>query len=395
MGKKNAKNKSQQIDMSTAVSPQEKSFLLQGGIKDISFLLDLKNEIKSEFKVYVADLKYDLLVYKDLFDDLDSKHKGEPEEVKNSIQETIIRTEGPGFRRFFEDKLDQLKTIVENLTWKEHQCHTSYFRNQLWDLIDCCPFTSRATLKPRGYAGDFGLMQMIYLNNYQGDSTYAKLTHKHAVEHAATKSVRNRIKLVAQLLDDHNNDHHLFSGGKTKVLSVGCGPAFELQNILKSPQDCLNYHFTLFDQDNEALSEAVKVVKKIGTRFNSVPEVDYVQGSVRTMLFSRKFEQKWGQFNFIYSLGLFDYLSTRIAKAVLDRLFRLLKPGGKLVVGNFHVSNPSRYYMAYWGSWHLILRTEEDLNSLFQHTLSGKCSVLYDDTGIQMFLCIKKCGEGA
>jgi extracellular factor (EF) 3-hydroxypalmitic acid methyl ester biosynthesis protein len=284
---------------------------------------------------------------------------------------------------------------VENLTWKEHQHHTLYFRNQLWDFIQCCPFTSRATLKPRGYAGDFGLMQMIYLNNYQGLSTYAKLAHKHAVEHAASNSVRNRIEIVARLLNDHKKDHLLFSDGKTKVLSIGCGSAFELQNMLKSPQDCLKYHFTLFDQDNEALSEAFKVVKKIESRINSAPEVNYVQGSVRTLLFSRKFEQKWGQFDFIYTLGLFDYLSSRIAKAVLDRIFRLLKPGGELVVGNFHVSNPSKYYMAYWGSWHLILRTEEDLKSLIQQPPSGKSSVLYDDTGIQMFLCIKKCGEAA
>ena len=149
----------------------------------------------------------------------------------------------------------------------------------------------------------------------------------------------------------------------------------------------------MFDQDNEALSEAAKIIKKIVSRIRSEPEVNYVHGSVRTMLFSRKFKQKWGQFNFIYSLGLFDYLSTRIARAVLERLFQLLKPGGDLVVGNFHVSNPSKYYMAYWGGWHLILRTEEELTNLFHYQSTRKCSVIYDDTGIQMFLCIKKDGE--
>lgn len=377
------------------VLQEKKRVKLQAGFQDLPLLLALKNEIKPEFKGYVADLKYDLQVYKNLFDTLDSKYQAEPEEAINLIQETIIRTEGPRFRRFFEDKLDELKSIVDDFTWKEHQCHGYYFRNQLWGLIHCCPFTARATQKPRGYAGDFGLMQMIYLNNYQGDSTYSKLTHKHAVEHAATQSVRNRIKLIAQLLDNHQNSSHLLSRGKIKVLSVGCGPAFELKNILKSPRDCLNYHFTLFDQDNAALSKASELIDKIGTRFNSVPEVEYIQGSVRSMLFSRKFEQKWGQYHFIYSLGLFDYLSSRVAKAVLDRLFRILKPGGELVVGNFHVSNPSKYYMAYWGGWHLILRTERDFKSLFQDTPSGKCSVLYDDTGIQMFLRIKKNVKGA
>jgi extracellular factor (EF) 3-hydroxypalmitic acid methyl ester biosynthesis protein len=379
--------------MNSLARPQKESFQLQNGFRDISHLLALKNEIKSDFKEYVADLKYDLQIYKKLFDELDSTYKGESEKVNTSIQEMIILTEGPNFRRFFEEKLDELKSIVDDFTWKEHQLHTFYFRNQLWDLIHCCPFTSRATLKPRGYAGDFELMKMIYLNNYQGKSTYAKLTHKHAVEHTASNSVRNRIELIAKLLDNHQKSQHLFPGVKTKVLSVGCGPAFELQNILQSHQDCEKYSFALFDQDTEALSEAAKIIKKIVSRLRSEPKVNYVRGSVRTMLFSRKFKQKWGQFNFIYSLGLFDYLSTRIAKAVLERLFQFLKPGGDLVVGNFHVSNPSKYYMAYWGGWHLVLRTEEELTNLFHNQSTRKCSVIYDGTGIQMFLCIKKDGE--
>jgi extracellular factor (EF) 3-hydroxypalmitic acid methyl ester biosynthesis protein len=108
------------------------------------------------------------------------------------------------------------------------------------------------------------------------------------------------------------------------------------------------------------------------------------------MLFSRQLKQKWGQFHFIYSMGLFDYLNSRVAAAVLDRLYRILKPGGELVVGNFHVSNASRYYMQYWGEWVLLYRTEEEFRSLFRNHSRAQVSVLYDKTGSQMFLHIKK-----
>ena len=177
---------------------------------------------------------------------------------------------------------------------------------------------------------------------------------------------------------------------KYKVLSVGCGPAFELHLILKSPQDCAKYHFTLFDQDAAALSEAADVAAEIDKKIGVSPAIEYVQGSVRLMLFSRQLKQKWGQFHFIYSMGLFDYLNSRVAAAVLDRLYRLLKPGGELVVGNFHVTNPSRYYMQYWGDRYLMHRTEEEFKSLFQNNSGSKVSVLYDNTGSQMFLSIKK-----
>ncbi|GAH98529.1 unnamed protein product, partial [marine sediment metagenome] len=65
-------------------------------------------------------------------------------------------------------------------------------------------------------------------------------------------------------------------------------------------------------------------------------EVDYLNASVRTMLATRQLIKEWGQFDFIYSMGLFDYLTPPVATAVLGRLYQLLKPGGDMLIGNFH-----------------------------------------------------------
>ncbi len=363
---------------------------LQAPFSDLPHMLARKDAIRPSFKEYTANLTYDLSVYKKLFDDLDSNYCEEPDEVRTAVQEAIIVSEGPDFRRLFEDKLDELKNLVNDFSQQEHMLHGFYFRKQLWNYILSCPFNARAILKPRGYAGDSELMRMVYLNDYQGDSTFSKITHKHAVEHTASQSVRYRKTLITQMLHKSKINLPLPSPDKFKVLSVGCGPAFELEEILKSPQDCANYKFTLFDQDSVALSEAAELASEIEKKLGVPPTVDYVHGSVRLMLFSRKLKQKWGQFHFIYSMGLFDYLNSRVATAVLDRLYGLLKPGGELVVGNFHVSNSSRYYLQYWGDWVLLHRTEEEFTSLFQNNSCGKVSVLYDDTGSQMFLHIKK-----
>ena len=363
---------------------------LQAPFRDLPHVLARKDAIRPSFIEYTADLTYDLSVYKKLFDDLDLKYCEEPDEVRTAVQEAIIESEGPDFRKLFEDKLDELKNLVEDFSQEEHQQHGFYFRKQLWNYILSCPFNARATLKPRGYAGDSELMRMVYLNDYQGDSTFSKITHKHAVEHTASQSVRYRKTLITQMLHKSKNSLPLPSPDKFKVLSLGCGPAIELEQILKSPQNCANYKFTLFDQDSVALSEAAELASEIEKKLGVAPTVEYVHGSVRLMLFSRKLKQKWGQFHFIYSMGLFDYLNSRVATAVLDRLYGLLKPGGELVVGNFHVSNSSRYYLQYWGDWVLLHRTEEEFTGLFQNNSCDKVSVLYDDTGSQMFLHVKK-----
>ena len=136
--------------------------------------------------------------------------------------------------------------------------------------------------------------------------------------------------------------------------------------------------------------EFIKIDEKIGEKIDAIPAIYYIEGSVRTMLFSRRIMEPWGKFDYIYSMGLFDYLSSRVAKAVLNRLYQLLKPGGKLVVGNFNVSNPSRYYMEYWGDWSLIHRTEEEFQSLFPEKSSATTRLIYDETDCQMFLDIRK-----
>jgi extracellular factor (EF) 3-hydroxypalmitic acid methyl ester biosynthesis protein len=230
---------------------------------------------------------------------------------------------------------------------------------------------------------------MIYLNDYQGDSTFSKLLHKHVVEHAAAQSVRNRIPLIVQLIGDLQKKAYEDSLDKLKILSVGSGPAFELRDILKYPHDCSKYHFSLLDQDLKSLSEAASLIQWIENKFQAKIDVDLLKDSVRTMLFSRSIKHKWGQFHFIYSMGLFDYLSAKVAKAVMMKLYQMLKPGGEMVIGNFHTSNSSRYYMEYWCDWVLNLRTEEEFIALSADIPSAKRSIIFDDTKSQMFLHLK------
>ncbi len=363
---------------------------LQSPFSELPDLLERKNKLRQSFKEYTANLKYDLQVYKTLFDSLDSEYRKEPEEVRNAVQKAIIKTKGPDFIKFFDDKLDELYYLVDDLTLEEHRCHYYYFIKQLGDLVLCCPFYNRAIRKPRGYPGDSGVMRMIYLNDFQGESTYAKLIHKHGVGHAAGQSVRYRLMLVGRMLNDFQSRSRLSGRAKVKVLSIASGAAFELQDIIKSPQDCGKYHFTLFDQDPIALSEASEIVEDIKNRLNLAPNVDFVQGSVRRMLFSPDSGHTWGQFDFIYALGIFDYLASRVAKAVLERLYRLLAPGGELFIGNYHVSNPSKHYMAYYGDWFLIHRTEKEFIGLFPNNGKDQISLQYDETGSQMFIHLQK-----
>jgi len=359
---------------------------LQSAFMDLPIIFARKEKIKPIFKSYVADLKYDLQIYKNLFDELDSQYQDEPDEIKTIVQKAIIDSEGKKFIEYYYDKIIELGQIVDGYSQEEHQAHAFYFRKQLWEFIICCPLLTRTNLKPRGFAGDSEMMRMVYRNSYEGETTFGKLLHKYTVGIVTGDSVRYRRYLIPKMLRNFQKT----ISKKIKVLSVACGPASEIADILASTDDFEKYQFCLLDQDQVALDETIEMITKIEKKMNATSQVEYVNKSVRWMFGKKTFKKELGKFHFIYSMGLFDYLVSRVAKAVLNKLYELLLPGGEMVIGNFHVSNPDRYSMEYWADWFLILRTEKEFVNLFEDNPIKEKSVIFDNSGIQMFLHIKK-----
>jgi extracellular factor (EF) 3-hydroxypalmitic acid methyl ester biosynthesis protein len=366
---------------------------LQAPFDELPAVMAHKDKILPSFKQYTADLAYDLGAYKKIFDDQDIKYHKEPDDVKRSIQQAIIETEGSKFIQFFHEKVEELESLVADFDLEEYQLHGYYFRKQLWDFILCCALMARTNLKPRGYAGDSTMMQMIYQNGYQGDTTFCKLMQKYTVGVPAAQSVRNRRKLIVEILSKFRKTIQLEPEEKIRILSVACGPAFELSDILLSAADFQNYNFTLLDQDQIALEEARQLVSEIEKKCGKKISAEYANMSVRLMFAKNSIEQQLGKFHFIYSMGLFDYLSTPVAKAVIEKLYQLLLPRGELVVGNFHVSNPSKCFMEYWGDWYLMHRTEEEFKSLIKDLNSSMVNINFEDTCSQMFLHVKRQAE--
>ena len=368
---------------------KKKTIRLQSSFTNLPLVLAQKEKINADFKDFTANLSYDLSVYKTFFDKVDLEFDKERENIRDSIQSAIIDSEGRKFMAYLDQKIVELGDLVAGYNQEQHENHGFYFRKQLWDYIMCSPFMRRTVLKPRGYAGDSKMMSMIYNNDYQGNSTFSKLMHKHPIEHPAAQAVRNRRELIADKFGSIK-EKAVKNGKRAKILSVACGPAYEIRDIILTPEDCAKYHFTLLDQDTNALGEAAMSISQKESELNRKIEVNYINESVRYMLGASQLEKEWGRFDFIYSMGLFDYLTPPVAKVVLNKLFKLLEPGGELIIGNFHVSNSSKIYMEYWLSWVLYHRREEEFETMLENDSAADVDILFEDTGSQMFLNIKK-----
>jgi extracellular factor (EF) 3-hydroxypalmitic acid methyl ester biosynthesis protein len=362
---------------------------LQAEFFNLQLIIAHKDKIKKPFKEYIANLTYDLNVYKNLFDSIDSRYASEPEEVKRSVQKAIIETEGRKFMKFLDEKLEEFENIIMDFSKKDHERHGYYLRKQLWSFLMCSPFMTRTNIKPRGYSGDSVMMKMIYDNQYEGITTFGRLMHKHPNEHPAAQAVRNRRKLIAEMISALKS-RELNSNSKINVLSVACGPAFEMQDVITSTEDCKRFQFTFLDQDENALSEARAQINKIEKKLGGRIKAEFLNESVRTMLKTRELDKRWGSFDYVYSMGLFDYLTPPVAKAVIGKLYQILNVGGEMVIGNFHISNASRYYMEYWLDWVLYYRTEQEFLDLLKDAPSAETKIVFEDTGSQMFMQVKK-----
>jgi extracellular factor (EF) 3-hydroxypalmitic acid methyl ester biosynthesis protein len=362
---------------------------LRGYFQNVPLVLAQRERIRPELREHVSEVAYDLAVYKRFFDEQDRILDDEPEEVRRAGREVLVRTEGPHLLRTIDRALEELERIVAGFTREEHERHGFYLRRQLWPYLMCSEFLRRTNLKPRGYAGDAELMIMLYENGYRGTSAFGQLVHKHPCSTRAADAVRARRLLVPRVMREVRA--RAGDGARPfRFLSLAAGPARELEEIVRGPEDAQRLDCTLLDQDPFALDLARHTVRQLELTHGARLAVRYVQDSVRTMLRAHDLSRTLGRHHFIYSMGLFDYLTGPVARAVLRKTYDLLEPGGTLLVGNYHVQTPTRLYMAYWADWSLYYRTEESFLELAEGLPVASAVVEFDETRCQMFLRLEK-----
>lgn len=363
---------------------------LRAYFQNLPLVLAQRERVRPEFKEHCARLVYELSVYKRFFDEQERIIVEEPAEVAQAAREALLRTEGRRFLGFLDQKIAELDALVHGYTHEEHERHGFYLRRVLWPYLISGEFLRRANLKPRGYAGDAEMMTMAYENAYVGPHVFNQLMHKHGVETRAAEAVRSRRRLIPRMLREVADRLGEGAAREFHLLSLAAGPASEIEDIVRDPADAQRFAVTLLDQDPFALDLARETVRRVEAARGVRLSVRYVQDSVRTMIRTRDLGHLIGRHHFVYSMGLFDYLSAPVARAVLAKTWQVVRPGGTLVVGNFHSSTPTRYHMAYWGDWSLWYRTEEAFLALAEGLEYASARIEFDETGCQMFLRLEK-----
>ncbi|NTU49011.1 MAG: cyclic nucleotide-binding domain-containing protein [Syntrophobacteraceae bacterium] len=246
-------------------------------------------------------------------------------------------------------------------------------------------FAERAYYKPRGYAGDFMMMEMIYRNQPDGDGKLGRLMDAWCLETAPARAVRSRRRLLHGLirsLAEEKAERESIIG----IMNLACGSNRELFDFLAECQYTQRIEAICIDADRKALeytNQHVNIIPHAASiRLMNDNVVKWSLGRIRHH-FSRQ--------DIIYSSGLTDYLDDRLFLALIARCHEYLKPGGTLIVGNFGMENANRVFIDHILQWKLIYRSEEDLKGLFARSpFGGDVRVIEEENRVNLFVIATK-----
>jgi len=241
--------------------------------------------------------------------------------------------------------------------------------------------------KPFGYPGDFLIMNYVYEWQRVGNTPYEKLLHRIGIETGACVGTRLRMaqKLIAERIAAHPGETPM------NVANLGCGSAYEIYDYLKIDRLPCPVNVTLIDQDERALSHAYENAYREVVRHAGRARVQCLQASFAKLLKAGPLFQTLPLQDVIYSLGLYDYLSHRRARALTHDLYAQVKPGGQLILANVKQGRETcQWPLEFVTDWSLIYRTEEDMWAMIEGLPVAKVSIEVDATKCVYVMVVDK-----
>ena len=360
-----------------------------------SFVEDWRkaHEVTPDFKLTVADMQNTLIGLQRWLEQVDLGIRSSSSSTRDAMETNLLSTMKDRFLNEVSPLMMRLESMAVGIPEDRISTHKFYIRRQIHPLVLCSPFTFRTFHKPLGYAGDYEMVNMMLRQPFEGTSLFARILNFCFLESPPVIAHRNRITYLTSMLTAEAS-HTAAEGRRCKVLNLGCGPAKEVQNFIRTEDVVDLCDFMLLDFNEETLQYTRNELEELRTRVGRATRLQFVQRSVNQLLKQAStgdVDLTWESFDVVYCAGLFDYLSQRVCARLVEIFFKLLRPGGLLVVTNVADTNPSKAWMEYLLEWNLIYRGDAEMQALIPDTPSvGETTLRRDVTGVNLFLEIRK-----
>ncbi|MCX5705749.1 MAG: PilZ domain-containing protein [Candidatus Omnitrophica bacterium] len=260
---------------------------------------------------------------------------------------------------------------VENIVPEDYAVHLRYYWNMLGfylvDLIEICRFVRS---KPLGYAGDFMLMNYFYdyFDQYLGGSSYEMLINSYTCNIPIAYSVVERKEFFKQKILEI-----LERKDSVRILSVASGSARELTELVEEGRINKPLYFDCLDVESEAFEYIKNTLQEIRSENKNNLHIRFLKEDFLDLVKGKDIHNLSEKYDFIYSSGLFDYLTDRMVKRLIVHLFGLLEDSASLVITNARKDDCHRAYYEMLGGWKLIHRSDKEVFD-WQNEIKENCT---------------------
>ena len=243
--------------------------------------------------------------------------------------------------------------------------------NQSW-------FMNRALSKPRGYPGDYQILEAIYDHAVNTSGGIGEVLDTYFLQNELARAVLGRKDKCRNILQALIAKHPEES---VAILDIACGPCRELSDLGRNFSDA-HHVFHGLDYDQEALDYAKRKAIEAGV---SEKNITFTKQNVLKMISSDRNVATFGQFDLIYSVGLYDYLPDDILVRVLVGTLAMLNDKGQYVVAFKDSRRYDKTEYQWHVDWHFFQRTEEDCRRLLEQANAKIIQMERDASGIILF----------
>jgi extracellular factor (EF) 3-hydroxypalmitic acid methyl ester biosynthesis protein len=333
--------------------PPEINTLIEG------FLSLQKNELQlqASFRSAVAQFRDVLADIQDLFSPIEhsffklpsNESIGLPDGERGLLIRLMEKT-GPvltralnGFERAGEAIPDELRPL-----------HRSYARRQLHRFILKSPFAYRAYHKPLGYAGDYVMDMMMSQDPISGDSLYSKFLNSWLLDLPFAKKHRATQQTIVNSFIEET-DRVLKAGRRCRICILSCGPALDVYSFMHQSNLADSADFTLIDFNDETLEYANTKLLELRDSHKRQTGISIEKRSVHQILREAERPAESRVYDLVVCPGLFNYMSDRICKRLLNIFYDWLNETGRIVVSQIS-DDPYRHSIEFLLEWHVIAR---------------------------------------
>lgn len=261
--------------------------------------------------------------------------------------------------------------LAEQTGWTKESIRSKLLN--AWRVHSYSSFVRHIQTWPRGYPGDFEVVNMIVDRREKSslDTLGGAIGH-YALNTAIAQQHREKLKIQTELVREACRKFVA-----PNIISIACGSSRDFEQVqyeLKESQAKV----LLIDFDRDALEESKQRLSEIES------QVDIFLIDVRKLpKFFKELNERSRKFHLVYAGGLFDYLSEGIANIILKNLSDgFIHEDGLLMFTNIAQGNPYRAWIETLGNWRLIERSKEEIERLLSNIQCQKQSLELDPTGL-------------